>query len=157
MRPPPGSSGYRNPLLNSWNGNNSRNLLAMGQDGGKRDGKVLDPPLSKRQRKSQLTSACMSGPQMRLRCRTTTHDSSSTPTHRTEVGQPRCLPATHGVGQALRLPPAHGVGQARRLRVAHGVGQSWAIARPALQSFLRQIPGRRNRYNFTLHQKSHLR
>jgi hypothetical protein len=38
--------------LNSWNGTNLRNSLHMCQDGGKRDGKELDPPPAKRQRKS---------------------------------------------------------------------------------------------------------
>jgi hypothetical protein len=39
----------------------------------------------------------------------------------------------------------------------HGVGQPQVVTRPALQSFPRQILGRRNRYNFTLHRKSCLR
>jgi hypothetical protein len=80
------------------------------------------------------------------------------PLHATHgVGQARRLPTTHELGQARCLPAAHEVGQPRRLPTTHGVGQPRAIACPALQSFLRQIPGRRNRYNFTLHQKSRLR
>jgi hypothetical protein len=35
------------------------------------------------------------------------------------VGQPRCLPAAHGVRQDRSLPTTHGVGQARRLPAAH--------------------------------------
>jgi hypothetical protein len=86
MRSPPCSSGYRNPSPYSWNGTKSRNSLHTGRDGGNKDGKALDLPLAKRQRKPQPTSEGTSSPQTRLRCRPAAHDSSSTPTRRTRGG-----------------------------------------------------------------------
>jgi hypothetical protein len=91
MRPPLGSSGYRNPPPNSWHDTNSRNSLQMGRDGGKRDGKALDPPSADRQRKSQLTSKGTSGPQTRIRCRPAARDSSSAPTRYTLGGSTSVL------------------------------------------------------------------
>jgi hypothetical protein len=132
MRPPSGSSGYHNPLPNSWNGTNLKKSLRMGRYSGKRDGKALDPPLVKRQQKSQLTSEGTSGPQTRLRCRPVARDSSSAPSRHAWGGStspPSCR--TRG-GSTAEPSTTHGVGQPRRLPTAHGVGQPRAIAHPAL-------------------------
>jgi hypothetical protein len=103
---PPGSSGYRNPISNYWNGTNLRNSLQMGRDGGKGDGKALDPPPGKRQRKSQLTSEGTYGPQTRLRCRLAVQDSSSAPTRCTRGGS-TSVPSCRTLSGSSSAPSCH--------------------------------------------------
>jgi hypothetical protein len=154
MRLPLGSSGYRNPPLNSWNGTKLRNSLQMGRDGGKGDGNALDPPSAKRQLKSQLASKGTSGPQTRLRWRPTARDSSSAPTHHTRGGSRAPSYCTRGGWNSAPSCRTRG-GSTAELSCRTQGGST--AGRPALQSFLRQIPWRRNRYNCTLHRKSRLR
>jgi hypothetical protein len=93
----------------------------------------------------------------KARCMPAAQDSSSTPTRRTRGGSTSVPSYRTRAGSSMTPSYCTRGGSSSVPPAAHRVGQLRVVARPALQSFLRQIPRRRKRYNFTLFQKSHLR